>query len=37
MVAVSRLTAARVPTDVGSKMVVLHMPETLGLGRNYRD
>ncbi len=36
MVAVSRLTARRVPRDVGAKMVVLHAPETLGLGRNYR-
>jgi cation/acetate symporter len=36
MVAVSRLTASRLPADVRSKMVVLHMPETLGLGRNYR-
>ncbi|HEY3241282.1 MAG TPA: cation acetate symporter [Acidimicrobiia bacterium] len=37
MVVVSRLTAARLPAGVGAKMVVLHTPETLGLGRNYRD
>ena len=37
MVAVSRLTPSQVPADVGSKMVVIHMPETLGLGRNYRE
>ena len=37
MVAVSRLTAARLPAEVGAKMVAMHTPETLGLGRNYRD
>ena len=37
MVVVSRLTATRVPVEVGSKMVVMHMPETLGLGRDYRE
>ena len=37
MVAVSRLTASRLPTEVGAKMVAMHTPETLGLGRNYRD
>ena len=36
MVTVSRLTARRVPTDVGAKMVTLHAPETLGLSRNFR-
>src|SRR5207253_9045019 len=37
MVAVSRITARRLPTEVGAKMVAMHTPETLGLGRNYRD
>jgi Na+(H+)/acetate symporter ActP len=37
MVAVSRLTVRRLPTEVGAKMVAMHTPETLGLGRNYRD
>ena len=37
MVVVSRLTATRVPAEVGSKMVVMHMPETLGLGGDYRE
>jgi cation/acetate symporter len=37
MVVVSRLTAARAPVGVGSKMVVMHMPETLGLGANFRE
>ena len=37
MVLVSRLTAARMPAGVVSKMVVLHTPETLGLGRDYRE
>ncbi|HKN40272.1 MAG TPA: cation acetate symporter [Acidimicrobiia bacterium] len=37
MVVVSRLTARRLPTEVGAKMVAMHTPETLGLGRNYRD
>jgi Na+(H+)/acetate symporter ActP len=37
MVAVSRLTARRLPAEVGAKMVAMHTPETLGLGRNYRD
>ena len=37
MVVVSRLTAARLPAEVGAKMVAMHTPETLGLGRNYRD
>jgi cation/acetate symporter len=36
MVTVSRLTARRVPVDVGAKMVTLHAPETLGLSRNFR-
>jgi Na+(H+)/acetate symporter ActP len=36
MVAVSRLTARRVPADVGAKMVTLHAPETLGLSRDFR-
>jgi len=33
MVVVSRLTAARVPVDVGRIMVVLHAPESLGVHR----
>ena len=37
MVVVSRLTARRLPAEVGAKMVAMHTPETLGLGRNYRD
>lgn len=37
MVVVSRLTAQRLPTEVGSKMVAMHTPEALGLGRNYRE
>ena len=37
MIVVSRLTASRVPGDVTSKMVVMHAPEALGLGREYRD
>jgi Na+(H+)/acetate symporter ActP len=37
MVIVSRLTARRLPTEVGAKMVAMHTPEALGLGRNYRD
>jgi Na+(H+)/acetate symporter ActP len=37
MVVVSRLTARRLPTEVGSKMVAMHTPEALGLGRNYRE
>jgi Na+(H+)/acetate symporter ActP len=37
MVVVSRLTARRLPTEVGAKMVAMHTPEALGLGRNYRD
>jgi cation/acetate symporter len=36
MVAVSRLTAGRVPGDVAAKMVTLHAPETLGLSRDFR-
>ncbi len=37
MVVVSRLTARRLPTEVGAKMVSMHTPEALGLGRNYRE
>ena len=37
MVVVSRLTVRRLPTEVGPKMVTMHTPETLGLGRSYRD
>ncbi len=37
MVVVSRLTARRLPTEVGAKMVTMHTPEALGLGRSYRD
>ncbi|MGH9038946.1 MAG: cation acetate symporter, partial [Acidimicrobiia bacterium] len=36
MVAVSRLTARRVPANVGAKMVTLHTPEILGLARSFR-
>jgi cation/acetate symporter len=36
MVVVSRLTAVRLPADVAGKMVVLHTPEALGLGRDFR-
>jgi cation/acetate symporter len=35
MVAVSRLTASRVPKDVTMKMLRLHAPEELGLSRDY--
>ncbi len=34
MVVVSRLTAGRVPTDVGRIMVLLHAPESLGVRRS---
>jgi Na+(H+)/acetate symporter ActP len=37
MVVVSRLTTRHLPTEVGAKMVAMHLPETLGLGRNFRD
>ena len=37
MVVVSRLTARRLPEEVGAKMVAMHTPEALGLGRNYRE
>jgi hypothetical protein len=37
MVVVSRLTARRQPSEVGAKMVAMHTPEALGLGRNYRE
>ncbi|HZI39747.1 MAG TPA: cation acetate symporter, partial [Acidimicrobiia bacterium] len=37
MVVVSRLTGRRLPTEVGAKMVAMHAPEALGLGRNYRE
>jgi cation/acetate symporter len=37
MVVVSRLTAGRLPSEVGAKMVAMHTPETLGLGHNYRE
>ncbi|MGH9036165.1 MAG: cation acetate symporter [Acidimicrobiia bacterium] len=36
MVVVSRLTASRRPAGVVAKMITLHAPETLGLGRDYR-
>ena len=36
MVAVSRLTASRRPAGVVAKMIALHAPESLGLGRDYR-
>jgi cation/acetate symporter len=35
MVVVSKLTAARVPTDIRMKMLVLHAPEKLGLKQEY--
>jgi Na+(H+)/acetate symporter ActP len=35
MVAVSRLTAATVPSDIRMKMLVLHAPEALGLRQEY--
>ena len=37
MVVVSRLTARRLPAEVAAKMVAMHTPEALGLGRNYRE
>ena len=37
MVVVSRLTARSLPTEVGAKMVAMHAPEALGLGRDYRE
>lgn len=36
MVVVSKLTASRRPAGVVSKMITLHAPEALGLGRDYR-
>jgi cation/acetate symporter len=36
MVVVSKLTADRVPADVTAKMIALHSPERLGLGRAFR-
>ena len=36
MIVVSRLTASRRPVGVVAKMIALHAPETLGLGRDYR-
>jgi len=33
MIVVSRLTVARIPPDVGRTMLLLHAPESLGLGR----
>lgn len=35
MWAVSRATAGKIPADVDGKMIRLHAPEELGLGRNY--
>jgi len=35
MVAVSRLTRAEVPSDIRTKMLVLHAPEALGLKAEY--
>ncbi len=34
MIVVSRLTASRVPKNVGRTMLLLHAPESLGLGRS---
>lgn len=33
MVVVSRATASRVPPNIGRTMLLLHAPESLGLGR----
>jgi cation/acetate symporter len=35
MIAVSKLSAAKVPADIRMKMLVLHAPENLGLKREY--
>jgi len=35
MIVVSKLTAAKVPTDIRMKMLVLHAPEKLGLKQEY--
>ena len=35
MIAVSKLTAAKVPADIRMKMLVLHAPENLGLKQEY--
>lgn len=35
MIVVSKLTAARVPSDIRMKMLVLHAPEKLGLKQEY--
>jgi cation/acetate symporter len=37
MIVASRLTTAGIPATVGAKMVHLHLPEAIGLGRNWRD
>lgn len=37
MVLVSRATTSSVPGAVSAKMVHLHLPEAIGLGRNWRD
>jgi len=34
MVLVSRVTASRVPPNIGRTMLLLHAPESLGLGRS---
>ncbi len=36
MVAVSKVTARSIPADVTAKMIALHTPERLGLGRDFR-
>jgi hypothetical protein len=35
MFAVSKLTAAGIPSDIRLKMLVLHAPEQLGLKQEY--
>jgi hypothetical protein len=35
MIAVSKATAATIPSDVRMKMLVLHAPEALGLKQEY--
>jgi Na+(H+)/acetate symporter ActP len=37
MIMVSRATPTSVPLAVSAKMVHLHLPEAIGLGRNWRD
>ena len=37
MIVVSRRTQARLPDGVTAKLLSMHLPETLGLGRGFRD